>query len=179
MLLETRNFEFGGFRYDIREKVLFKDDCPLSATPKTLKLLQILIEKRGHVVEKSELMESIWGDSFVEEVNIAFTVNLLRKALGDDARNPRFIETIPTRGYRFIAEVSESDGKHPDSQLTVVKANTVPLSERFVVQIAVGCVFLISLIFVVSWYARSKITPPPLLANTFSLEKLSTSGEVN
>jgi predicted ATPase len=69
-------------------------------------LLLALIEEHGHLVEKDRLMKALWPDSFVEEANLAFTVSLLRKALGDIAQNPRFIETVPRRGYRFIGALA-------------------------------------------------------------------------
>jgi DNA-binding winged helix-turn-helix (wHTH) protein/tetratricopeptide (TPR) repeat protein len=105
MFLETNNFEFGEFHLDAREKVLLRDGKPLPITPKAFQLLFILVENHGHLVEKDELMKSVWADSFVEEGNITFTIGLLRKLLEDDTKNPRFIETVPRRGYRFITDV--------------------------------------------------------------------------
>ncbi len=105
MLLETHNFEFGEFLLDAREKVLLRDGKPIPITPKAFQLLFLLVEKHGHLVEKNELMKSVWADSFVEEGNITFTIGLLRKLLEDNTKNPRFIETVPRRGYRFIADV--------------------------------------------------------------------------
>jgi len=105
MLLETHNFEFDEFLLDTQEKVLLRDGKPLPITPKAFHLLFVLLEKHGHLVEKDELMKSVWADSFVEEGNITFTIGLLRKLLEDDTKNPRFIETVPRRGYRFIAKV--------------------------------------------------------------------------
>src|SRR5207253_6563613 len=108
MLLKSRSLEFDDFLLDTREKVLFRKGRPISITPKAFQLLQVLVEHHGHLVEKDELMQQVWADSFVEPGNLAFTVLLLRKALADDKGNPRFIETIPRRGYRFIAEVHET-----------------------------------------------------------------------
>ncbi|MEJ7701161.1 MAG: winged helix-turn-helix domain-containing protein [Pyrinomonadaceae bacterium] len=108
MLLETHNFEFGEFLLDAREKVLLRDGKPLPITPKAFQLLFVLVENHGHLVEKDELMKLVWADSFVEEGNITFTIGLLRKLLGDDTKNSRFIETVPRRGYRFIADVRQS-----------------------------------------------------------------------
>ena len=103
--MENHNFEFGEFLLDAKEKVLLRDGKPLPITPKVFQLLSVLVENYGHLVEKDELMKSVWTDSFVEEGNIAYTIRLLRKSLGDDSQNPRFIETVPRRGYRFIADV--------------------------------------------------------------------------
>lgn len=105
MLLETHNFEFDRFLLDAREKVLLRDGKPLPITPKAFQLLFFLVKNHGHLVEKDELMKSVWANTFVEEGNITFTIGLLRKLLEDDKKNPRFIETVPRRGYRFIADV--------------------------------------------------------------------------
>jgi Tol biopolymer transport system component/DNA-binding winged helix-turn-helix (wHTH) protein len=108
MSLETKSLEFGEFLLDVKEKVLLRNGERLSINPKTFQLLVTLIENRGHLVEKDQLMKSLWADSFVEEANLAFTVSLLRRTLGDDAKSPRFIETVPRHGYRFIAEVRQA-----------------------------------------------------------------------
>ncbi len=103
MLLETHNFEFGEFVLDRREKVLFRNGAPVPVAPKVLQLLLVLIENHDHIVEKEKLMEEVWADSFVEESNLTYSIRQLRKVLGDDTHDPRFIETVPRRGYRFIA----------------------------------------------------------------------------
>ena len=116
MSLQTQQFyDFGNFRLDLVEKVLLRDGKPISITPKVFETLRLLIENAGHLVEKDELMRKIWQDRFVEESNLSFNIKMLRKALGDDAQNPRFVETVPKRGFRFIAEVRRNDSE--DAQL--------------------------------------------------------------
>src|SRR4051812_20137117 len=106
MLPKTIEFyEFAGFRLDLYEKALFRDGEPIPLTPKIFDTLQILLENTGHLLEKDELMREIWKETVVEESNLTSNIKTLRKALGDDASNPRFIETVPRRGYRFIAKV--------------------------------------------------------------------------
>ena len=105
MSLETKSLEFGEFCLDLTEKTLLRNGERLSINPKTFQLLVTLVENRGHLIEKDQLIKTLWPDSFVEEANLAFTVSLLRKVLGDDAAHPSFIETVPRRGYRFIGEV--------------------------------------------------------------------------
>ncbi|MDQ3748194.1 MAG: winged helix-turn-helix domain-containing protein, partial [Acidobacteriota bacterium] len=106
MLLETKHFyDFGDFRLDLTEKVLLRGGKFIPITPKVFETLCVLIESAGRTVEKDELMQKIWQDRFVEESNLTFNVGMLRKALGDDASQPTFIETVQRRGYRFIAEV--------------------------------------------------------------------------
>ena len=112
MSLQTRQFRFGEFLLDTKEKVLRYENTPVPLTPKALLLLETLVSNHGHIVEKDRLMKTVWPDSFVEEGNLSFTVNLLRKALADNKQEPRFIETVPKRGYRFIGKVNESVTNH-------------------------------------------------------------------
>mgnify|MGYP003579688953 CR=1 FL=1 len=111
--MEAKSFyDFKNFRLDLEERVLLHGGKPVSITPKVFDLLKVLIENRGRIIEKEELMAAIWKDSFVEDGNLAFNIRQLRKALDDDARQPKFIETVPKRGYRFIAEVEEIAGEN-------------------------------------------------------------------
>lgn len=108
---ETQGFEFGEFLLDAKEKILLRQGKPVHITPKALQLLFVLVENHGHIVEKQSLMETLWSDSFVEEGSLTFTVRQLRKILGDHRQDPIYIETIPKRGYRFIAAVTEVQSK--------------------------------------------------------------------
>src|SRR5687768_11202848 len=108
---ETQHFyEFKNFRLDPIERVLLRDGAPVYLTPKAYQLLRILVENHGHIVDKEKLISEIWAGSFVEDGNLAVSATALRKALQDDASNPTFIETIPRRGYRFIADVRDVKG---------------------------------------------------------------------
>jgi DNA-binding winged helix-turn-helix (wHTH) protein/TolB-like protein/Tfp pilus assembly protein PilF len=99
-------YEFEDFRLDIAEKTLTRLGTVVPVTPKVFETLQSFLENSGHLIRKDELIKRLWPDRFVEESNLTFNIKMLRKALGDDARNPRFIETVPRCGYRFIAKVS-------------------------------------------------------------------------
>ena len=105
-----RIYTFGSFRLDGPERVLLCEDKPVALTPKAFEVLLLLVERHGHVVEKGELMERVWADSFVEEGNLKATVSMLRRALGDGVDEHRYVETVPRRGYRFVAPVSEVEG---------------------------------------------------------------------
>ncbi len=70
-------------------------------------MLIVLVENRGRIVEKEELMRKVWPETFVEENNLAFNVSVLRKLFGESGASPHYIETVPKRGYRFIGEVIE------------------------------------------------------------------------
>jgi pimeloyl-ACP methyl ester carboxylesterase/DNA-binding winged helix-turn-helix (wHTH) protein len=105
----SRGYQFGAFRVDCAERVLFRDGQPVVLTAKAFDTLLALVERHGHVVSKCDLMDRVWPETHVDENNLAQNISILRKALDapQDARS--CIETVPRRGYRFIAEVREVD----------------------------------------------------------------------
>ena len=104
---ENHLYEFGPFRLDLCERQLFRDGKPLSMTPKAFETLVMLVRKSGRIVEKDDLLAEVWKDTFVEEANISRHIWMLRKTLGENENGQSYIETIPRRGYRFIADVKE------------------------------------------------------------------------
>src|SRR4029079_19297487 len=100
-------YEFGPFRLDVREQRLLREGEVVALTPKAVETLRVLIEHRGQLVERSDLMKSVWGDVYVEDGNLSVAVSMLRKVLGDDTNVAKYIETIPRRGYKFVAEARE------------------------------------------------------------------------
>ena len=100
-------YRFGEFTVDADQRVLLRHGKPLLLAPKVLETLLTLVQNGGRIIEKEELMKRLWPDSFVEESNLTYCIVQLRKTLGDEARHPRYIETIPKRGYRFIVDVEE------------------------------------------------------------------------
>jgi TolB-like protein/DNA-binding winged helix-turn-helix (wHTH) protein len=108
-------FAFGSFRLNPAERLLLRDRVPVHLPPKAFDALVVLVVNRGHLLEKDELLRQVWPDTFVEESNLAQHISVLRKALQDGEDGSRYIETVPTRGYRFIAEVRELGGIAQDS----------------------------------------------------------------
>ena len=106
-------YEFGPFRLDVAERLLLRDGESIPLTPKVFDTLLLLIENRGQRLEKQELLRKLWPDTFVDEGNLSQNISILRKALGDNTDEYRYIETIPKRGYRFVAEVAESEAGRP------------------------------------------------------------------
>ena len=100
-------YEFGPFQLDPPERLLLRDGQPVAMTPKAFDMLVVLVERCGHLVEKNELLKTVWHGSFVEEGNLSVTVSFLRKALNDDRGEHRYIETVSKRGYRFVADVRQ------------------------------------------------------------------------
>jgi DNA-binding winged helix-turn-helix (wHTH) protein/TolB-like protein len=107
-----RVYEFGPFRYDAGQRLLFREGTLVPLVPKVVDTLHVLLEARGRIVDKADLMRLVWPDTTVEEVGLARNVSLLRKALNDDS-GERYIETVPKRGYRFKAEVREAADTEP------------------------------------------------------------------
>jgi Tol biopolymer transport system component/DNA-binding winged helix-turn-helix (wHTH) protein len=101
-------YAFGDFRLDPAERLLIRRGQPVSLTPKAFDLLVYLVERHGRLVEKSTLMSVLWSDAVVEEANLAFQISALRKALDDGSDGEALIQTVPTRGYRFVGVVSET-----------------------------------------------------------------------
>jgi Tol biopolymer transport system component/DNA-binding winged helix-turn-helix (wHTH) protein len=110
---DTQLYEFGPFRLDAGERVLLRTGDVVHLTPKAIDLLVVLVEKSGHVLSKDELMRQVWPDSFVEEANLSHQIFSLRKALGEERNGSKYIETVPRRGYRFVANVT-AIGIEPD-----------------------------------------------------------------
>ncbi|HYL11379.1 MAG TPA: winged helix-turn-helix domain-containing protein [Candidatus Acidoferrales bacterium] len=100
-----RRYQFGEFRLDAAGKVLFRGEKRIPLTPKVMDTLLLLVESSGNVVDKDELMKRVWPDTFVEEISLTRNISVLRKVLGDGDEGREFIETIPKRGYRFVAPV--------------------------------------------------------------------------
>lgn len=100
-------YEFERFRVDGQERVLLRDGRPVYLPPKVFDTLLALVEHSGHIIEKEELMRAVWPETFVEESNLTQYISVLRRTLGDERHEPRYIETIPRRGYRFAASVQE------------------------------------------------------------------------
>ncbi|HSE19634.1 MAG TPA: winged helix-turn-helix domain-containing protein [Pyrinomonadaceae bacterium] len=123
--------QFKDFTIDTDEKVLLREGTPVPLPPKVFETLLALIENHGRIVLKEELMKRLWPDTFVEEANLTFNIQQLRKSLGDNARSPIYIQTIARRGYRFIAAVeplSSDNGEVQNTEPSVAEVHkTVPV----------------------------------------------------
>ena len=102
---ESHLYEFGPFRLLPQERLLLRDGEPVSLTPKAFETLLMLVERSGKLVGKDELLNEVWAGTNVEESNIAQNVFALRRVLGAGADGAPYIETVPKRGYRFLASV--------------------------------------------------------------------------
>jgi DNA-binding winged helix-turn-helix (wHTH) protein/Flp pilus assembly protein TadD len=128
-----RVYEFGPFRADELERLLLRGGRPVPLSSKTLDVLLILLRNAGHLVEKTDLLREVWAGSFVEDNNVAVTISMLRKALGDDGAEHQYIQTVAKRGYRFIPsvrEIVEPSRNASKSAATVATSSEEALAER-------------------------------------------------
>jgi DNA-binding winged helix-turn-helix (wHTH) protein len=105
MATNSEVFHFDEFTLDVRERRLMRGTEAVRLPPKAYDVLVALVQQRGRLVTKDELLKRLWPKSFVEEGSLNVYVSALRKALGEDARRPAYIETVARSGYRFIAAV--------------------------------------------------------------------------
>jgi DNA-binding winged helix-turn-helix (wHTH) protein/TolB-like protein/Tfp pilus assembly protein PilF len=98
-------YEFGPYQIDTGERLLRRGEELIPLPPKVVSTLLVLVRNAGRMVDKSDLMKAVWPDTFVEEGALTRNISLLRKTLGDTGDEAAYIETIPRRGYRFVAPV--------------------------------------------------------------------------
>ncbi len=157
-----RLYAFGGFRLDPAERRLLRDETPVPLTPKCFDLLVIFVENSGHLIGKEELIERLWPNQIVEEANLSFNISTLRKALGQGSNGEPFIETVPKRGFRFVAHVEEQLEEQavpsrllkPASQLVSDSGESRRSKLRYV--LAGSLVILLAAVFAGSFYWRSR-----------------------
>ncbi len=154
-------YSFGPFRLDAQERVLFLEDQPLPLTPKVIEILIVLVENSGHITEKEVLLSRVWPDTFVEESALAKNVSLLRKALGGEENT--YIETVPKRGYRFVAAVQKSQAGSAGERIVTAEtaATEAPGRRARNTLLAIAMASVILGVSLVAWqWERLRATPP-------------------
>src|SRR5215510_8024053 len=109
MNLDGQIYVFGRFRVDTRNRLLMSGSEILMLPPKAFDTLLALIENNGSVLSKEDLLRVVWPDEFVEENNLAQNISKIRRVLEEGPGDPKYIETIPKRGYRFVGDVEVLD----------------------------------------------------------------------
>src|SRR5687768_18280195 len=127
---ERRLYEFGDFRLDASERVLSRRGVTVPLTPKAIDLLLALVEQPGRLLDKETLLKTVWPDTFVEENNLADNIFKLRRVLGEGEHGPKFIETVPKRGYRFVADVRAAGPLTEPGPQLVQRVVAVPPQDR-------------------------------------------------
>ncbi|HSS19545.1 MAG TPA: tetratricopeptide repeat protein [Pyrinomonadaceae bacterium] len=198
----SRFCEFGPFRVNATERLLQCRNKTIALTPKVMDTLIVLLENRGHILTKQELLQAVWPDTFVEESSISQSVSVLRRALGEASDGEIYIETVPKRGYRFIAEVMEYDDAGSEAakqekavieglmESHQVETVSVPVPEsalhshpdirRIVVKFRLPAAVFIALVIVSSFtylYVRGKAAP--FIPKTVAVLPFKIVGEQN
>jgi len=169
MSAETRFlYEFGRFRCDPQEHLLLCDGKPVSVAPKAFEVLVVLIQSNGRLMTKDDLMQKAWPDTFVEEANLTINISALRKLLGDTPEGQQYIETVPKRGYRFLAPVTrvrdEGEANRPGQTIEVEQAIAVahapasPLWSRRRVGVGAGLLLVAITVSVLVSSRSAKLT---------------------
>src|SRR5882724_11029372 len=112
-------YRFGQFALDSRKRTVSRADSPISLTPKAFDVLLFLAQNPNRLVTKEELLQAVWGDTFVEEGNLTQYISHLRKALGDNSEDTRLIVTIARKGYQFTADVTVAEAADTAIQAAV------------------------------------------------------------
>ena len=186
-LRNSSAFLFDDVRVEPATFRAFKAGQVIQLEPKTLRLLLFLIENRGRLIEKDEILDAIWNGTHVTENALTREIGKLRKTLGDDPKAPKYIQTVHTRGYRFIAELAEANGEgtpagaevekvearpesFPAAQPVVAAAPLAPegttakrtRSYRLITTVITIAIGLAVIGGIVLWKKRAATIPPPL-----------------
>lgn len=157
---ELSVYRFGRFRYDARERILVSDDGEIALPPRVVGVLHVLLENSGRIVGKSEIIDAVWGGTFVSETSLSEAVSVLRQALGDDAQTPQFVQTVHRRGYRFVAAVAT------ETPQTAASASSPPVvisgPRRHTLPILLGVALF--LVAVAGFFAGRQLRDPVVAA---------------
>lgn len=169
---ENGFWEFGAFRLDAAQHLLFRDGALLPLSPKAADILALLVEHHGQLVEKEVLMKTVWPDCFVEEANLAVHISQLRKILAGEA-DSTYIETIPRRGYRFVGMVTRATGPvAPSVHLAAAGVGPGTTSKPRALTIGIAALILCT-VTLAGWRSYKHLKPaapgvPPVSPNLLS-----------
>jgi DNA-binding winged helix-turn-helix (wHTH) protein/tetratricopeptide (TPR) repeat protein len=121
------NVAFGGFRLDLTNECLWRGTRSIALRPKAFAVLRLLLDHPGQLVNKQQVLDTVWPEAFVGDAVLKDNIRHLREALGDDAGSPTYIETVHRRGYRFIGKLAESaPGQDTHARTSVPTAEVTP-----------------------------------------------------
>ncbi len=119
----STNVKFDDFELDLSRRRIYRGGDPVPLFAKAFDILEVLVSRNGEVVTKRELMDAVWPDQYVEEANLTVQVSAIRKALGEDRHSPKYLITIPGKGYRFAGQTEP-----PAAEIVVERSSTLVLS---------------------------------------------------
>jgi len=169
-----QEYRFGPFTLDARKRRLWRDGQPVAMTPKAVETLLVLVRHAGRVVDKDDLLRSVWPDTFVSDETLSQNIATIRRALGDSAEDPDYIATWPRRGYQFIARLSSAaEGAVPSATSEIASPTAALASSRstrgirrtWIVPLAVVGVLLAAGVGVTTYLQRHA---PPLSRDRLS-----------
>ena len=169
----ARSWEFDAVIVDEAKHRVLVHGVPQALEPKSFRLLQFLIAHRDRVVSKDEIFQTVWAGTFVTDNALTRAIAQVRKAIGDDHRNPRYIATIPTVGYRFVAELRESVAA-PLSQAPVRR----PPSRSRPIMLT-GGLALVAALSAALWLWRRDPPAAPVADGTFVPVQFSSSSTLD
>ncbi len=181
---EKQRVRFGPFEVDLHSGELFRDSIRLKLQPQPIQVLGILLEHPGELVTRDELRKRLWPeDTFVDfEQGLNTAIKKLRLALGDEAETPRYIETLPRRGYRFLAEITQLTPTFdpgvvtllPDPPMATVATPapvaTVP-SQKLRVRLIIAAAILVALSTLCKLSYRELFPMPPRIVGSRQLTR--------
>ena len=175
-MTEPRTCEFGDVYVDFSRMSVKRSGVPIDLEPKVFDVLRFLIVRRDRLVTKEELLDNVWAGTFVAPNALTRAIAQLRKALGDDAGQPRYIETVSKRGYRFVAAVVIDGGSGTE---VVAAATPAPpgrqLSRLAITGLAATVIVVVGL---TAWFVR-RTSPRGGLAGALTPARISISGSMN
>ncbi|HJQ25114.1 MAG TPA: winged helix-turn-helix domain-containing protein [Blastocatellia bacterium] len=178
-----RLYEFGAFRLDADNRQLWRGTQIVPLKPKVFETLLVLVEHHGRVLEREELIEKLWPDSFVEEANLNVNISAIRKALGVGPNDRDYIVTVPGRGYRFAAEVNRVGGndtetrRHGDTEQEPAESSEVavaaaPRHRVTASRVAVALALAVALAVAAYWWLRQRVNQRAAATTVHSLAVL-------
>lgn len=156
-----RIYEFGPFRVDALRRILVREGTQVRLPAKAFEILLILLEERGRLVEKDELMRRVWPDSVVEESNLTVNMSALRKSLTENPGEHRYVVTVPGRGYQFVADVRQKE-EEANATTTALQVETeiahaeTPVSSRKRQGIVILVGALLATAIIIGYFVRSR-----------------------
>lgn len=165
-----RRYVFAGYRLDLQTRVLLgPDGTPVVLTAKAFDVLGHLLEHRDRVVDKAELLDAVWRGRVVEENSLTQAVSMLRRALGAEAGDHRYILTVPGRGYRFVADVEADPDEDRTAGAGAGTTLSAPAPAAHRASVLLGGLLAFGLVAVFVWSRRE---PPPVATGPAALAVL-------
>src|ERR1044072_7474302 len=173
------HYRFGDFIVDTDQKLLLRQEKEFPLTPKLFETLLILVENSGRIVQKEQFMERLWPHTFVDEANLTSNIRQLRKSLGDNAREPQYIETVTKRGYRFIANVETVNNGVDLTATHAPVTSRKRLTWKLVIALATAAVVVLSAGFIFLRFFKASTKNLGDVAGNLppKIERLTDSGQ--